>query len=157
MTMTELETTLEMPLKRMTDDQLLDLERAFWTAMKNRDALAVGRMTSEECTIVGASGVTAIDSRTMARLVGSAPYELREYMINGSKARITHLSDDMVAIAYPVHEKLEVEGKDVELEAFDASVWRREHGQWTCVLHTESIAGDAFGRDRTPKAESAEA
>jgi hypothetical protein len=153
MTMTE----LEMPLKRMSDDQLLALEQAFWKAIQNRDALAVGRMTSEECTIVGATGVTPIDSRTMARMVGSAPYELREYLINSSKARITHLSDDMVAIAYPVHEKLEVDGKDVELEAFDASVWRREQGQWTCVLHTESISGDPFGRDRKPVTETAQA
>ena len=53
--------------------------------------------------------------------------------------------------------KTAVDGKDVDLEAFDASVWRREQGQWTCVLHTESIAGDPFGRDRAPMSTDAPA
>ena len=41
-----------------------------------------------------------------------------------------------------------VDGKPVKLDAFDASVWKRTDTGWTNVLHTESIAGDGFGRDR---------
>jgi len=27
-----------------------------------------------------------------------------------------------------------------------SSVWVRRDGTWTCALHTESVAGDPFGR-----------
>ena len=41
-----------------------------------------------------------------------------------------------------------VEGKPVKLEAFDTSVWMKQDGKWVCALHTESLAGDPFGRDK---------
>jgi hypothetical protein len=61
---------------------------------------------------------------------------------------ISHLGDDLVAMTYGVHEDLEVDGKPVKLDAFDSSVWKQTENGWTCVLHTESIKGDAYGRDR---------
>jgi hypothetical protein len=39
-----------------------------------------------------------------------------------------------------------VDGEKVKLDAFDSSVWMRRDGEWVCVVHTESLAGDAFGR-----------
>ena len=47
-----------------------------------------------------------------------------------------------------VHEDLTVEGEPVSLDAADASVWVRREGHWRCAMHTESITGDPFGRDR---------
>lgn len=145
-------TMTEAPLKQMSDGQLLDLERAYWMAIKGRDALAAGRMTAEDCTLVGATGVTDMDARTMARNVGSAPSDLKEFTIDPSTVRITRLGDDVALIAYGVQKEVQIEGQHVHVEAFDSSLWRREHGEWTCVLHTESIAGDPFGRDRKPSA-----
>jgi len=48
-----------------------------------------------------------------------------------------------------VHEELTVEGKPVTLDAADASTWVRRDGRWVCALHTESLRGDPFGRDRS--------
>jgi hypothetical protein len=56
------------------------------------------------------------------------------------------VSDDVVALAYKVKEDLVVEGQKVKLETFDSSVWVRRGGKWVCVVHTESPAGDPFGR-----------
>ena len=41
-----------------------------------------------------------------------------------------------------------VDGKPTKLEALDSSVWVRRDGKWVCALHTETLAGDPFGRDR---------
>jgi hypothetical protein len=49
--------------------------------------------------------------------------------------------------AYKVTERLLVEGQELSLEANDASVWVRENGKWKCAIHTETLAGDPFGRD----------
>jgi hypothetical protein len=132
----------------ISDQELLTLERDYWEAVKDRDARTVGRLTAEECTLAGARGVSAVDAREMGKRIEAATHRIVDYRIDPKTTRITHLSDDMVAIGYAIHEDLEVEGKPVQLDAFDVSVWKRGDTGWTCVLHTESIAGDPFGRDR---------
>ena len=144
-------TTTMTPRKTMasiTDQELLALERSYWDALKDRDARTVGRLTAEDSTIVGASGVSGVDPQQMRKLLEAAPFRIKDYRIDPKTTRITHLCDDTVAITYGVHEDLVVDGKPVQLDAFDASVWKRTDTGWTNVLHTESIAGDGFGRDR---------
>ena len=57
------------------------------------------------------------------------------------------MTDDVAVVAYKVKEELVVDGEPLSLEAFESSVWIRRDGKWTCGLHTESIAGDPFGRN----------
>ena len=133
----------------ITDQEVLRLEYDFWDAMKDRDARTAGRLTAPDSTIVGATGVSGIDPRSMAKVLETAPYRINDYRIDPQSTRITRLCDDAVAVSYKVHEDLEVDGKPVKLDAYDSSVWKLTDDGWACVLHTESIAGDAFGRDRT--------
>ena len=146
--MTTMNPTLTARGSAISDQELLTLERDYWDAVKDRDARTVGRLTAEECTLAGARGVSAVDAREMGKRIEAATHRIVDYRIDPTTARITHLSDDMAAIGYGIHEDLEVDGKPVQLDAFDVSVWKRGDSGWTCVLHTESIAGDPFGRDR---------
>jgi hypothetical protein len=72
---------------------------------------------------------------------------LNEFTLSDD-AQIRLLSDDVAVLAYKVRENLTVDGEPVTLEAADASTWIRRDGRWRCALHTESIVGDPFGRDR---------
>jgi hypothetical protein len=65
-----------------------------------------------------------------------------------SDPQVRLLRDDVAILAYKVHEDLTVESKAVTLDAADASTWVRRNEGWICALHTESILGDPFGRDR---------
>ena len=56
------------------------------------------------------------------------------------------LGSDVAALAYKVSEDFTVEGEKIKLEAYDSSVWMKRNGEWVCVVHTESPAGDKFGR-----------
>jgi hypothetical protein len=132
----------------ITDQEVLRLERDFWDAIRDRDVRTASRLTAEDSTIVGASGVSGVDPRSMGKLLEAAPYVIKDYRIEPQSLRTTRLCDDAVAVSYRVHEDLEVDGKPVKLDAFDSSVWKKTDDGWACVLHTESIAGDAFGRDR---------
>ena len=67
-------------------------------------------------------------------------------------AQVRLLTEDVALVAYQVREEMTVEGKPLTLNAADASVWVRRNGEWKCALHTESIAGDGFGRDRKGQA-----
>jgi hypothetical protein len=143
-------TTMTPTMTRtISDQELLALERSYWEALTDRDARTVGRLTAEGSTIAGASGVSGVDPQSISKTVESAPYTIKDYRIDPQTIRSNRLCDDAVAISYGVHDDLEVDGKPVKLDAFDSSVWKKAENGWTCVLHTESIKGDAFGRDRT--------
>lgn len=131
-------------LKSDLKNELMSLERRYWNAIRDRDANTAMKLSDEPCLIVGAQGVNQLSRRGMAKLLDGTDYELRNYAIEDVHVR--RLSDDVVALAYKVKEDLVVDGEKVALRAYDSSVWQRRDGDWVCVLHTESPAGDPFGR-----------
>jgi hypothetical protein len=131
--------------------ELLEHERRFWDAMRNKDGEAASEMTNDRCFVVGAQGVSAIDPTTMARLTKDGDWELERYTFDESTAQVQFLNEDVALVAYKVKEKLTVDGKPINLEANDSSVWIRKDGEWRCAMHTESLSGDPFGRDKAAK------
>ena len=124
--------------------ELFALETKYWTAVKERDSSTAASLSSDPCVVVGAQGVGEIDRTTLAGMLKNAPYLLRNFTLDDLHVR--HVTDDVAVVAYKVREDLVVDGQNVKLEAFDSSVWVRRNGRWVCVAHTESIAGDPFGR-----------
>ena len=142
-----------MPSSTSTHEQeLMDVERRFWNAMQEKDAATASTLTDDQCVIVGAQGVSAIDAKTMAKLTSEGTWELKHYAFDEQKSQIRFLTDDIAIVAYPVKERVIVEGETLPVEANDSSVWVRRGGQWRCALHTESLAGDPFGRDKAVSA-----
>jgi uncharacterized protein (TIGR02246 family) len=129
-------------------NELLDLENQYWQAIKDGDADAAMRLTDEECIVTGAQGVGRMNKQNLAQMLKSAPYTLHSFELKDAQVR--QLRDDVAILAYQVHEELTVDGKSVKLDAADASTWIRRDGRWLCALHTESLTGDPFGRDRRP-------
>ena len=134
------------------EQELMDVERRFWNAMQEKDAATASRLTDDQCVIVGAQGVSAIDANTMAKLTSEGQWELKQYSLDEQSRQIRFLTDDIAIVAYPVKERVIVDGETLPVEANDSSVWIRRDGQWRCALHTESLAGDPFGRDRAVRA-----
>lgn len=130
----------------MVESELIELEKQYWQALKNNDANAAMRLTDDPCVLTGAQGVMRIERQALAKLMKAAPYTLHAFELNDVQVRL--LRDDVAMVAYKVHERLTVDGKPVTLDAADASIWVRRDGRWVCALHTESIAGDPFGRDK---------
>jgi hypothetical protein len=128
------------------EKEVLDLEMQFWTSMRDRDGDAASRLTDDTCVVTGAQGVAQIDKKTIAELMETEAWTLHDFTIRDVKIR--RVSDDVAIIGYNVHEELTVDGKPLSLDAADASTWIRKDGRWVCALHTESLAGDPFGRDR---------
>jgi uncharacterized protein (TIGR02246 family) len=119
-------------------------------ALGRKDVDAAMRLTDEECIVTGAQGVGRISRQSMSQMLKSAPYTLHDFELKDPEVR--QLRDDVAILAYKVHEELTVDDKPVKVDAADASTWVRRGGRWVCALHTESIAGDPFGRDRSAPA-----
>lgn len=124
--------------------ELMSLERKYWTALMNRDARTAASLSDDPCVVVGAQGIGEIDRGTLGKMLRTVRYELKAFSF--ADFHVHRLSDDVAAVAYKVREDLEVDGEDLTLEAFDTSIWTLRDGAWTCAIHTESLAGDPFGR-----------
>jgi hypothetical protein len=130
------------------ETEILDLERRYWQAMRERDVRTAVALTDFPCLVAGASGVRSVDQATYEQMLTGGSRRILEAEIeNGAEVR--QLTDDVAVIVYGVREEMTVEGKPLTLHAFDSSVWVRRDNGWRCAMHSESIAGDG---DRKPAA-----
>lgn len=128
------------------DREILALEREYWESMITRDPRVATRLTAQESIIVGAQGVGTVSKQEIGSMVNSDKWRLKKFEFGDIKFK--SMDENTAIIAYTVKEELDVEGKPLTLEASDSSVWSRRGGKWECVLHTEALKGDPFGRDR---------
>jgi hypothetical protein len=116
--------------------------------MKDKDVQGALALTHDPCIVTGPQGVASIDKDKFAEMMAAGQWTLHDFELRD--VQVQHLSDDVAIIGYKVKENMTVDGKPVTLEAADASTWVRKDGRWLCALHTESISGDPYGRDRKP-------
>lgn len=128
------------------ENDLLELERRFWDAIKNRDSRTAARLSDDHCLIVGPQGVADIDKQTLSKMVEGPTSQLKQYQFDDREVHIRVVSKDVAIIAYKVREDLVVSGTPLTMQAFDTSVWVRRDGAWVCALHTETLPGDPYGR-----------
>jgi hypothetical protein len=126
--------------------ELVKLERRYWQALKDKDVDAAMELTDEPCIVAGAQGVGVIDHPAYVRMMEHASWTIVDFEMDDVQVR--PLGTDTAVLAYTVHEELEVDGEPVAVDAADTSIWVRRDGRWRCATHTESIAGDPYGRDR---------
>jgi hypothetical protein len=133
--------------------QLQDLEKQYWQAIMDRDITAAMRLTDDPFIITGAQGVARITHPAFAAMLQAGGWTLHEFTLTDVLVRV--VSEGVAIVAYKVKELLTVDGKPVTIEAADSSVWILRDEHWLCTLHTESLAGDPFGRDKRPPAPKA--
>jgi hypothetical protein len=128
--------------------ELLALENRYWQAMQQKDVAAALEMTDEPCIVTGAQGVGQVDKESFETMMRNAHWDINDFKL-GDNVAVRMLGRNTAIVAYSIHEELTVDGEPVVVDANDASTWVRRDGQWLCALHTEAIAGDPYGRDRT--------
>src|ERR1051325_9757414 len=101
----------------ISDQELLALERRYWDAIRSRDARTVNRLTDQQSTVAGPSGVSGWNAEDVAKAFESPQYTITDYRIDPESVRVNHIRDDVVSIAYGVHEDMEVDGKPIKLDA----------------------------------------
>jgi uncharacterized protein (TIGR02246 family) len=135
-----------MSTTQTAEREVLELEKQYWKAVQQKDVDTAVRLTDDPCIVAGSRGVSRVDREALVAMMQKAPYTLNAFEVKDAEVRL--LRDDVAILAYKVEEKLTVEGEPVTLEAADTSVWIRRDGRWVCAMHSESLQGDSFGRDR---------
>ena len=130
------------------DRTIIELETRFWQSMVDNDPETSVAMLDEQSVVAGAHGHALLshdDYRRMAKQ-GEGTWTLKSFKLDD--VTVTFPADDVAVIAYKVTEQMDVEGKPLTLKAADTTTWVRKGGKWLAALHTESLLGDPFGRDR---------
>jgi ketosteroid isomerase-like protein len=129
------------------EQELLTLERRYWQALKDRDVDTALSLTDDPCIVAGAQGIGRVDHAAYRQMMTkNSSWEILDFSIADDVQ--VNVAGDTAVVAYTVHEELTVEGAPVTFDAADTSTWIRRDGKWVCTLHTESILGDPYGRDR---------
>jgi hypothetical protein len=128
------------------EKELLEQEQRYWRAMQAGDGAAAMQLSADSCIVAGAQGVGKLDRATLGKMLGSGSWKLEAFEL--SNPTVLSLTENVAVLAYKVHEELTVGGQRVSLDAADSSAWVKRDGRWLCALHTESLLGDPFGRDR---------
>jgi len=127
--------------------ELVTLERKYWQAIKDKNIDTALQLTDDPCLVAGPQGVQSISKKESKGMMDSATHRLDEFSIDDD-VKVRVLGDDMAVLAYNVHEEMTVDGKPLSLDAAETSTWVRRNGRWLCAMHSESLKGDPFGRDR---------
>jgi len=131
------------------EKELFELERQYWQAMQDRNVEEAVKLTEFPCIVAGASGTMRVERPAFEQMMLDASYRIHSVDLD-PKVEVRMLTDDVAVLAYKLTEEVSVGGKRLTIEAADASTWVRRNGTWRCALHTESLRGDPWGRDRHP-------
>jgi hypothetical protein len=131
------------------EKQLFRLETEYWQALKDKDYAAAIRLTDDPCIVAGAQGVASFSRAQFEGMLDAPNFTLEEFALSDPHVKV--LGKDVAILAYKVKEAVTLDGQALTLEAADASTWVRRGEGWVCALHTESLLGDPFGRDRNHK------
>ena len=112
------------------------LERAFWDSMiAGKPEIATGMLT-EPAVMVSGHGANKFDHAAYTRMAKDDRYKLVDYSI--SDLDVIFPRDDVAVATYQVDQRMEMQGKPVQMNVYDTSTWVKVEGDWRCVMHTES-------------------
>ena len=114
------------------------LEKAFWNSMvEGKPEVATG-MLAEPALMVSEHGSLKFDRATYTKMANDDRNKLVDYTI--SDLDVVFPREDVAVASYHVDQKMEMQGKPLQMEMYDTSTWVKVDGQWRCVMHTESPA-----------------
>ena len=127
-------------------DEIIEVEKRFWQAIQDGDAETASSLMTEPGIVTGAQGASTITREQFRKMMAAPAWKILKYEF--SDIQVEFPQKDLAVIAYKVHEDLMLDGKPLSMDCADASVWVRRESGWQCALHTESLLGDPFGRDK---------
>jgi ketosteroid isomerase-like protein len=119
-------------------NEILGLEKKFWTAMQEQDLETAKSLTDFPCFVAGAHGVQSVDQSKFEEMFNAPTEKIKKFQFDDSKAEVRQVGPDTVVIAYPVQSTFGKDGSEKTMQAVDTSTWVRRNNKWLCVMHTET-------------------
>ena len=126
------------------DNEIEQLERAFWESLVRRDATVATGLLAPQALMVSSHGSMQFDPPQYARMLLDPKHGLLEYAL--SDMAVLFPREDVAIATYRAHQKMEMDGRQMEQDVVDSSAWVKLDGAWKCVAHTESEAAARGGQ-----------
>jgi len=120
-----------------TRDEIINLEKAYWEAIKAKDGTKTAALSGEPALVTGARGVTSIPKAKMGQMTEEGNWTLESYAFDDIE--VATPAPDVAVIAYTVRQTVTMDGKRQEMRAADSSTWVRSEGGWQCHAHSETF------------------
>src|SRR5262245_59582808 len=104
-----------MPTAVSAEQEILELEKSYWQAIKDRNVDAAMRLTDDPCLLAGAHGASRVDMAQFPNIMRSAKYTLHSFDLKDAHVRV--VNHNTALTVYNVHEELTVDGKAVSMDA----------------------------------------
>ena len=86
------------------ENQLVELERQYWQALKDNDVAVVERLTDDPCIVTGAQGVGKLDRKSLVQMMKDATYSLDSFELDPD-VHVRMLDDDVAILTVPTPEE----------------------------------------------------
>ncbi|MDO5506319.1 MAG: nuclear transport factor 2 family protein [Pseudoxanthomonas suwonensis] len=124
-----------------TAEDIIQLERHFWTALRDGHLDIAAELLDEDALSVAGHGIvrfTPAAYRAMAEL-GDA----RLTAFTFSDETVVFPRPDVAVIAYSARQSFTMDGHEHHMQVHDTTTWVRKDGRWRAVAHTETRADSA--------------
>lgn len=129
-----------MPDQRET---LVKLENQFWQSMIDQDTDTALELLTEPALMVSSHGAMKFDHAGYRQMADKGSMVLKKFEL--SDMEVLFPNESTAVITYHVKQQMaprgKADGKDQEMN--DTSTWIKDNGEWKCVIHTETPAGEA--------------
>jgi ketosteroid isomerase-like protein len=112
------------------------LEKNFWQSIVKNDPKVAKGMLTEPALMVSGHGAMFFDHTAYTKMAKDSKTRVLDFSISGME--VLFPTDEVAIATYRVHQKMEMDGKAMEMDAVDSSTWIRIGGHWKCAAHTES-------------------
>lgn len=124
-------------------NEIEKLEQAFWQSMIDGDPKVATAMLTEPALMVSGHGSNRFDHAGYEKMARDDRFKLVGFKL--SDMDVTFPRDDVAVATYHASQSVRMDGKQVEMEAYDSSTWVKLDGAWKCVAHTESLQAPSRG------------
>lgn len=130
-----------MPNSKPTKNEIIELEKSYWDAMKTKDGAKTAELSGVTSLVTGAQGVTSIAKSKMGEMTEEGDWTLESYKFDD--VEVVTPTPDVAIIAYTVTQNVTMQGKPQQLRAADSSTWIRGDKGWECHAHSEAFLKEA--------------
>ena len=118
---------------------ILDLEHRYWETMAAGEHGKSAELLADEAVVVGSMGAHAFRKADYEAMSQQSGWAITSYDLSDEK--VTFPTENCAVVTYKVKQEAEHKGKPMSMEAWNSTVWVKDGGDWKCVAHSESPAG----------------
>jgi hypothetical protein len=110
--------------------EILDLEKAYWEAMKAADADTLHRLTADEFTMTMGEGISSEPNDSFVEMMTSGDMHLKSYRLDDANAVFRELGTNVALLAYKGHSTFERNGETEEADYNYSTTWVKKGKSW---------------------------